>query len=604
MAIYHCSVKIIGRNSGRSSVAAAAYRAGENITNEYDGVEHDFTKKHRIEFTEIILPENAPKEYASRSALWNAVELAEKSKDAQLCREFELALPVELTLEQQIGLIERFTKEKLVSQGMIADIAIHNPPVTNDRHQPIDTSGKVTRDISQMRFLNPHAHILVTVRPMDADGKWQRKSEIEYLCKCGEEEKGFTATEFRTAKADGWEKQYKYTDGKKKIWLTAQEGKERGLERVNRSPKTTPYGRKNKVVEYWNSKDRIFEWRQHWEKVVNDEFIRMQSEIRIDHRSFADQGRAELSTLHMGPSAINLEKRAERELREGKSEAQVVRSDIGDINRQIKEHNKFIKELSVQIDQMVRKTKEIVSDIAKKLEGIRAKLIVNEYEKKVLSRILKMLVSDFNLNRDRLKKYEMTRDKVDKANAEAAKKIKKLKEQLAACSSLQVKKKDNLHSKIHELQEGIENREEYLRAIARMCGYDSDEKFQMSKKESEEECKESARVQKTLNQLEARADKLILEYKSEIMKIDSVYLEEVEKKRKVVRKELETAIQSDLQEKYSNEYRQDKYMEALCNIDNRLRVEGKKELGQSEQVHLNHKNSISQRHFNKRHHIS
>ena len=101
MAIYHCSVQIIGRNAGRSSVAAAAYRAGEKLVNEYDGIEHDFTRKNWVEFTEIILPDNAPKEYSDRSTLWNAVEMAEKSKDAQLCREFELALPIEMTREQE-----------------------------------------------------------------------------------------------------------------------------------------------------------------------------------------------------------------------------------------------------------------------------------------------------------------------------------------------------------------------------------------------------------------------------------------------------------------------------------------------------------------------
>ena len=167
MAIYHCSVQVIGRNAGRSSVAAAAYRAGEDLVNEYDGIEHDFTKKNWVKHTEIILPDNAPSEYSDRSTLWNAVEMSEKSKDAQLCREFELALPIEFTREQQIELAEQFARDKLVSQGMIVDIAIHNPPVMNDRHQPIDKDGNPTKDISKMQFINPHAHIMATMRPMD-----------------------------------------------------------------------------------------------------------------------------------------------------------------------------------------------------------------------------------------------------------------------------------------------------------------------------------------------------------------------------------------------------------------------------------------------------
>lgn len=109
MAIYHCSVKIIGRNAGRSAVAAAAYRSAECLINEYDGIEHDFTKKNWVDFTEIILPENAPEEYQDRSTLWNAVELVEKSKDTELIRlnkaivEMDVQIARALTLHQLLG---------------------------------------------------------------------------------------------------------------------------------------------------------------------------------------------------------------------------------------------------------------------------------------------------------------------------------------------------------------------------------------------------------------------------------------------------------------------------------------------------------------------
>lgn len=89
MAIYHCSIKIISRGKGKSAVAAAAYRAGEKILNQYDGIEHDYTRKGGVVYTEILLPENAPPEYADRATLWNAVEKIEKAKNAQLAREIE-----------------------------------------------------------------------------------------------------------------------------------------------------------------------------------------------------------------------------------------------------------------------------------------------------------------------------------------------------------------------------------------------------------------------------------------------------------------------------------------------------------------------------------
>jgi len=133
MAIYHCSIKIISRGKGKSAVAAAAYRSGETLTNEYDGITHDYTRKGGIAYTEILLPDNAPREYADRNVLWNAVEKAEKAKNAQLAREIEIALPHELTREQGISLVREYVKKQFVNAGMCADFAIHdkqdgNPP--------------------------------------------------------------------------------------------------------------------------------------------------------------------------------------------------------------------------------------------------------------------------------------------------------------------------------------------------------------------------------------------------------------------------------------------------------------------------------------------
>ena len=112
MAIYHCTCKIISRGKGRSAVGSAAYRSGEKLKNEYDGIEHDYTKKGGVVYSEVMLCENAPKEYKDRSTLWNAVERIEKNSSAQLAREYEVALPVELNREEQIQLVRDFTKSK------------------------------------------------------------------------------------------------------------------------------------------------------------------------------------------------------------------------------------------------------------------------------------------------------------------------------------------------------------------------------------------------------------------------------------------------------------------------------------------------------------
>lgn len=364
MAIYHCTVKVIGRNEGKSAIAAAAYRAGEELTSVYDGITRDYTKKGWVEDKLIMLPEHAPKEYMDRSSLWNAVENAEKASNAQLAREVEVSLPVEMSREEQLEVVREFVQKNFVSQGMCADIAIHNPPVKNDRNQPIDAEGNPTKDEGKMIFKNPHAHILLTVRPISKEGKWEEKSKIEYMCMRDGEEKGFTAEEFQKAKIEGWEKQFKFIDGKKKVWLPGSIGNERELKRVNRTPKTSQYGRKNPTVEFWNSDERVPEWRKSWEECVNKKFDEIGQDIHIDSRSYEAQGLDRLPTIHMGPAAINMERRADREIREGASENDVMRSDIGDINREIRKYNSWLGWAKAMLDSRINKFKTAVASVA------------------------------------------------------------------------------------------------------------------------------------------------------------------------------------------------------------------------------------------------
>ena len=117
MAIFHLSMQVITRGKGKSAVAAAAYRAGERITNEYDGYTHDYTKKKGIIDTQIFLPDHAPAEYSDRKILWNAVEKIECNSNAQLAREMEFSLPVELSIEQNISLAHEYVKKYFVAHG-------------------------------------------------------------------------------------------------------------------------------------------------------------------------------------------------------------------------------------------------------------------------------------------------------------------------------------------------------------------------------------------------------------------------------------------------------------------------------------------------------
>jgi Ti-type conjugative transfer relaxase TraA len=152
MAIYHLAMKPISRSSGRSAVAAAAYRSSQRLTNERDGQTHDFTARRGVEHTEIVLPEGVEAEWAQdRSTLWNAAEFAEKRKDARVAREVEVALPHELTAEQRLELTREFAHGLADRYGVAVDFAIHSP------HGDTDVR-------------NHHAHIMLTTRKVEPGG--------------------------------------------------------------------------------------------------------------------------------------------------------------------------------------------------------------------------------------------------------------------------------------------------------------------------------------------------------------------------------------------------------------------------------------------------
>lgn len=156
MAIYHFSAQVISRSAGRSSTAAAAYRAGEVVLDERTGETHDYTRKRGVIRTEIIAPHGSPSWVFDRSQLWSRVELGEKRKDSQVCREIEISIPHELTILQGQLLMIGFLKSLFVSQGMVADVAFHRPGSKGDNR-------------------NFHAHVMLTMRKVDGEGFGQKE---------------------------------------------------------------------------------------------------------------------------------------------------------------------------------------------------------------------------------------------------------------------------------------------------------------------------------------------------------------------------------------------------------------------------------------------
>ena len=205
MAIYHCSIKIGSRAKGQNAVAASAYRSGEKLTDKETGLISDYTLKSGIVFSEIALCKNAPSEYSNRETLWNAVHSIEKNKNAQLWREFEVALPKELNRGKQIETVRDFVS-KLTEQGMCIDWALHDKGDGN-----------------------PHAHIMATMRSIEPNGKWSPKS--------------------------------------RKIYDLDEKG-ERIFQKVDKTGRKQ-YKNHKEDYNNWNAKERVEEWRSAWAESCN-----------------------------------------------------------------------------------------------------------------------------------------------------------------------------------------------------------------------------------------------------------------------------------------------------------------------------------------------
>ena len=416
MAIYHLEAKVVSRGAGRSAVAASAYLSCSRLYNDYDGIQHDYTKKQGLVWQEVFLPAMAPPEWKDREQLWNAVEEVETSKDSRLAREFVVALPIELNRENQIELLREFIREQFVSDGMCADAAIH------------DTDGH-----------NPHAHILLTVRPLNERGKWQYKTEKEYLCMKNGEERGFTAAEFRTAQNGGWEKQYPYKVGKKKVYMTPSAADAQGLVRADKHPKSTRYGRQNPISERWNSEEQLVEWRKEWADVTNRYLERAGREERIDHRSNAARGLDEIPTIHEGVAAQALERKG-------------IISDRCEVNRQIKADSALLRELKAEVKKLAALVSRTVPAIAEGLEKLRSRVLIFCYQLRHIG------VGKYNLgNRVKAVKPELERYAgLVQQIKEKSEERKKLLAEKKKTQFYQIPKLHDFTRRITELTEEIE----------------------------------------------------------------------------------------------------------------------------------------------------
>ena len=276
----HLGMKIIQRSAGQSSVAAAAYQSGEKLYSEYDRAVKNYPEKRGILHSEILLPPNAPPEYADRNTLWNSVEKIERQWNSQLARRFEIAIPREIPVEQYADLVRDYCREFFVSKGMCVDFAIHDP------HPPGH---------------NPHAHLMLTMRAMDENGKWLPKS--------------------------------------RKVYDLDENG-----ERI-RLPSGSWKSHKENTVD-WNEQSNAEIWRQGWADWQNRYLERNNRPERADLRSYERQGIDQIPTVHMGPAVTAMERRH-------------IHTDIGNLNREIRRLNRIMQ----SIKQFIKDLKDCIVDL-------------------------------------------------------------------------------------------------------------------------------------------------------------------------------------------------------------------------------------------------
>ena len=294
MAIFHCQIKIISRGKGKTATAAAAYRSGTKIVDDEFGETHDYTRKGGVVFSEILLCVNAPSKYSDRQTLWNEVQKIEKQKNAQLCREVEVALPIEFSRNEQIEVVREYIKKNFTDKGMIADWSLHDK-----------SDG------------NPHAHILLTMRPLKTNGEWGAKRKDRYAL----DENGN-----KIPIIDVLTNKQKIGAGGRKMW-----------ERI--SVPTTD----------WNDQTKAEEWRKSWADICNEH---LKGQAHIDHRSYARQGKKQLPTIHEGYVARKIAKSGRH-------------SNIISYNQQVRQHNALEQANEQDIQTAENELKQLENELEK-----------------------------------------------------------------------------------------------------------------------------------------------------------------------------------------------------------------------------------------------
>ena len=277
------------------------------------------------------MPQNAPQEFSDRGILWNSIEKIEKSKNSQLAREIEIALPKELDREKQIELVREYVKENFVKVGMCADIALHD------------------KDDG-----NPHAHILLTMRPLNEDTTWGAKSKKEYIL----DENG------------------------EKVKLKNGNYKTRKINTVD-----------------WNEQDKAEHWRKAWADITNKYLEENSIQEKVDHRSYQRQGIEQIPTIHLGVSATQMEKKG-------------IATDRGNINREIKHQNMILREISRRIKALLNWIRGIGKEEKAETDNLKSTLPYKENLLSVFENLIRKNADNHNTDLEQyIESYQFLKEK-------------------------------------------------------------------------------------------------------------------------------------------------------------------------------------------------
>lgn len=404
MAIFHFTVSVRSRAKGSSSsVAGSAYLSGQQRKDEGEGRSWNFANKNEeVLHHEVLLPKSAPEAWKQQAdlsehskvanTLWNSVEAAEKQSNAQVCRNFEWALPNELSLEDQKELVREYIQKNFVDQGMCFEYSI-------------------CKKIGENGQLNMHVHGQATLRRIKEDGSWETKIQKQYLCRDSFSNDRYMRPDELKQYPD-FEKVYKYKiDNKIVEWTPRQAEKYLKEKKPNIEPKILKKELKAmRVSKYalytnidtvdWNKKEKVEEWRSSWAEYANKYLEKFNQ--KIDHRSYERQGIDQMPTIHEGYAAREMEKRGEV-------------SDRMEINREIIHRNRTlalivneIKEISNQISRLVKENlttrlKSVWEQLKKPHFEIRSKTWGVDQAKKDLDEYQTELQSLGLFERDRKK---------------------------------------------------------------------------------------------------------------------------------------------------------------------------------------------------------